>query len=128
MSLRWGAHKDIVSLDPYSYGDTFTISVLAHAYEGLVRYDEKLKIQPSLATSWEVLSPSVWRFHLREGVKFHNGDPFTADDVHRLVHPRQRPGLAAAAATCPPTSPRKSSTTTRSMSRSPTPTRCCSTT
>lgn len=79
--LRWGAHKDIVSLDPYSYGDTFTISVLAHAYEGLVRYDENLQIQPSLATSWEVLSPSVWRFHLREGVKFHNGDPFTADDV-----------------------------------------------
>lgn len=79
--LRWGAHKDIVSLDPYSYGDTFTISVLAHAYEGLVRYDEKLQIQPSLATSWEVLSPTMWRFHLRQGVKFHNGDPFTADDV-----------------------------------------------
>mgnify|MGYP000370217416 CR=1 FL=1 len=57
--LRWGAHKDIVSLDPYSYGDTFTISVLAHAYEGLVRYNEKLEIEPSLATSWEVLSPSV---------------------------------------------------------------------
>ena len=79
--LRWGAHRDIVSLDPYSYGDTFTISVLAHAYEGLVRYNEKLEIEPSLATSWEVLSPSVWRFHLREGVKFHNGNDFTAEDV-----------------------------------------------
>ena len=79
--LRWGAHKDIVSLDPYSYGDTFTISVLAHAYEGLVRYNEKLEIEPSLAASWEVLSPTVWRFHLREGVKFHNGAPLTADDV-----------------------------------------------
>ena len=79
--LRWGAHKDIVSLDPYSYGDTFTISVLAHAYEGLVRYNEKLEIEPSLATSWEVLSPTVWRFHLREGVTFHDGAAFTAEDV-----------------------------------------------
>ncbi len=80
-TLRWGAQRDIVSLDPYSYGDTFTISVLAHVYEGLVRYDENLKIAPSLAESWEVLSPTVWRFHLRKGVKFHDGAPFTADDV-----------------------------------------------
>ena len=79
--LRWGANKDIVSLDPYSYGDTFTISVLAHAYEGLVRYNSKLEIEPSLATSWEVVSPTLWRFHLRHGVKFHNGDPMTAEDV-----------------------------------------------
>lgn len=79
--LRWGAHKDIVSLDPYSYGDTFTISVLAHTYEGLVRYNEQLEIEPSLATSWEVLSPTVWRFHLRRDVTFHNGAAFTAEDV-----------------------------------------------
>jgi peptide/nickel transport system substrate-binding protein len=79
--LRWGAGRDIVSLDPYSYGDTFTISVLAHTYEGLVRYNQKLQIEPSLATSWEVLSPTLWRFHLRQGVKFHNGDPMTAEDV-----------------------------------------------
>ncbi|WP_136616594.1 MULTISPECIES: ABC transporter substrate-binding protein [Mesorhizobium] len=79
--LKWGAQRDVVSLDPYSYGDTFTIAVLNHVYEGLVRYDEKLQIAPALATSWEVVSPTVWRFHLRKGVKFHNGAPFTADDV-----------------------------------------------
>ena len=36
---------------------------------------------PALAESWEILEPTHWRFHLRKGVKFHNGDPFTADDV-----------------------------------------------
>ena len=39
------------------------------------------KIEPALADVWEIVSPTVWRFHLREGVKFHDGAPFTADDV-----------------------------------------------
>ena len=79
--LRWGASRDIGSLDPYSYGSTFTISTLNHAYEGLVRYNDQLKIEPALATSWKDISPTVRRFHLRKGVKFHDGAPFTADDV-----------------------------------------------
>ncbi len=90
-TFRWGAARDIGSLDPYSYGDSFTINVMNHVYEGLVRYDRDLKIEPALATSWEVVSPSVWRFRLREGVTFHNGNPFTADDVvaslKRVSHP-----------------------------------------
>lgn len=49
-TLRWGAARDINSLDPYSYGSTFTISFLNHVYEGLVRYNEKLEIEPALAT------------------------------------------------------------------------------
>jgi peptide/nickel transport system substrate-binding protein len=80
-TLRWAASRDIASLDPYSYGDTFTISVLNHVYEGLVRYDGNLQIEPALATSWEIVSPTVWRFTLRQGVTFHDGAPFTADDV-----------------------------------------------
>ncbi len=80
--LKWGANRDIGSLDPYSYGDSFTINVLNHVYEGLVRYNEDLKIEPALATSWEILDDQVtWRFKLREGVTFHDGAPFTADDV-----------------------------------------------
>ena len=43
--------------------------------------DKDLKIIPALAESWETPEPTRWRFHLRKGVKFHNGDPFTADDV-----------------------------------------------
>lgn len=80
-TLKWGASRDIYSLDPYSYGDSYTLSFLNHVYEGLVRYDAQLKIEPALATSWEAVSDTVWRFHLRQGVKFHNGADFTADDV-----------------------------------------------
>ena len=80
--LKWGANRDIGSLDPYSYGDSFTINVLNHVYEGLVRYDRDLKIEPALAESWGILEDQItWRFKLRPGVKFHNGNPFTADDV-----------------------------------------------
>ncbi|CZT36971.1 ABC transporter substrate-binding protein [Rhizobium sp. 9140] len=80
-TFRWGASRDIGSLDPYSYGDSFTLGVLNHVYEGLARYDRNLKIEPALAVSWDVVSPKTWRFKLREGVKFQNGADFTADDV-----------------------------------------------
>ena len=90
-TLKWGAGREIASLDPYSFGETFTLSVLNHVYEGLVRYTGDLKIEPALAESWQNVSPSVWRFKLRRGVKFHNGNPFTADDVlaslERVSHP-----------------------------------------
>lgn len=80
-TIRWGAPRDIVSLDPYSYGDSYTINFLNHIYEGLVRYNRDLKIEPALAAGWEIVSPTTWRFTLREGVKFHDGSDFTAEDV-----------------------------------------------
>lgn len=80
-TMRWGGARDIYSLDPYSYGDSYTIAFLNHVYEGLVRYNDKLEIEPALAESWELVSPSVWRFTLRKGVTFHDGAELTADDV-----------------------------------------------
>lgn len=80
-TLRWGASRDIYSLDPYSYGDSYTLSFLNHVYEGLVRFNDKLEIEPALATKWETVSDTTWRFHLRQGVKFHDGADFSADDV-----------------------------------------------
>ncbi len=80
-TLKWGAAREIASLDPYSFGDTFTLAVLNHVYEGLVRYTGDLKIEPALAESWETTSPTTWRFKLRKDVKFHNGSTFNADDV-----------------------------------------------
>jgi peptide/nickel transport system substrate-binding protein len=76
-----------------------TNMIAGNIYESLLRYDEKLNPQPSLAKSWEV-SPdqTVYTFRLQEGVKWHDGKPFTADDVVftldkflREVHPRWRP-------------------------------------
>jgi peptide/nickel transport system substrate-binding protein len=52
-----------------------------HAYEGLTRYNDKYQVEPALATKWTYISPTQVRFELRKGVKFHDGTPFTADDV-----------------------------------------------
>ncbi len=57
-----GASRDIYSLDPYSYGDSYTLSFLNHVYEGLVRYDADLKIEPALAESFENISDTTGAF------------------------------------------------------------------
>ena len=80
-TLRYANQGDLKSLDPYTLKETTTIAHHGHVYEGLVTRDRDLKIIPALAESWETPEPTRWRFHLRKGVKFHNGDPFTADDV-----------------------------------------------
>src|SRR2546421_294174 len=69
------------SLHPYSLNESFTLGMLGNVYEGLTKRDKDLKIIPALATSWEIIEPTRWRFHLRRNVKFHNGEDFTADDV-----------------------------------------------
>jgi peptide/nickel transport system substrate-binding protein len=80
-TLKWAFQGDAQSLDPYGLNETFTLGLLGNVYEGLTRRDKDLKIQPALATSWEIMEPLRWRFHLRKGVKFHNGSDFNADDV-----------------------------------------------
>lgn len=80
-----------------------TQTVAGNIYESLLRYDDKLEPQPSLAEHWEI-SPDqkTYTFYLRRNAKWHDGKPFTADDVvfsldvfHRATHPRVRPILAA---------------------------------
>ncbi|NPD16765.1 ABC transporter substrate-binding protein [Xinfangfangia sp. D13-10-4-6] len=76
-----------------------TNTIAGNIYEGLLRYNQKLEPQPSLAKSWEISDDGLtYVFHLQEGVKWHDGQPFTADDVVfsldvflREVHPRWRP-------------------------------------
>jgi peptide/nickel transport system substrate-binding protein len=80
-TLRYANQGDLNSLDPYTLNETPTLAHLGHVYEGLVARDKTLKIVPALAESWETPEPTRWRFHLRRGVKFHNGDEFTAEDV-----------------------------------------------
>ena len=80
-TLRYANQGDLKSLDPYTLNESTTHAHLGHVYEGLVARDKDLKIIPALAESWETPEPTRWRFHLRKGVKFHNGNPFTADDV-----------------------------------------------
>jgi peptide/nickel transport system substrate-binding protein len=80
-NLRWAAQNDILTLDPHSQNHATTNAILMHAYEGLTRYNEKYEVEPCLATKWTFISPTQVRFDLRKGVKFHDGTPFTADDV-----------------------------------------------
>ncbi len=80
-TLRWAAQNDILTLDPHSQNHATTNAILAHAYEGLTRYSAKYEVEPALATKWTYISPTQVRFELRKGVKFHDGTPFTADDV-----------------------------------------------
>jgi peptide/nickel transport system substrate-binding protein len=80
-TLRVAESGDVAAMDPHSMTESNTIGFLHHVFEPLVRYNAELKIEPGLAESWEVVDDNTWRFHLRKGVTFHNGNPFTADDV-----------------------------------------------
>src|ERR1700687_2006348 len=80
-TLRYANQGELKSLDPHTLNETTTHAHLGQVYEGLIARDKDLKSIPGLAESWETPEPTRWRFHLRKGVKFQNGDPFTADDV-----------------------------------------------
>jgi peptide/nickel transport system substrate-binding protein len=69
-------------LDPQKTSAYFSFEVLENVFDTLVEPDDNLEMRPALAESWDV-SPDqlVWTFHLRKGVTFHDGSPFTADDV-----------------------------------------------
>lgn len=80
--LRTAFGITTTSYDIYQGGN---VAVLTHLYDGLVRFnplDGLQSIIPSLATSWEIADDGLtYTFTLREGVTFHDGEPFTADDV-----------------------------------------------
>lgn len=80
-TLRWASQGDILTLDPHAQNEGLTIAASSYVYDSLVAYDKDFKLSPALALSWEQPEPTVWRFTLRQGVKFHDGAPFTADDV-----------------------------------------------
>src|SRR5258706_8761521 len=80
-TLRWSSAGDITTMDPHGNNEGFTNAYLDHIYETLVTRGKELKVEPCLATSWQNVSPTVTRFKLRPNVHFHDGSPFTADDV-----------------------------------------------
>ncbi len=70
------------SLDPASVPDVTTSQLVYHTFECLTRFSDKNEVEPCLAEKWDVSSDGkTYTFHLRKGVKFHNGREFTAEDV-----------------------------------------------
>jgi peptide/nickel transport system substrate-binding protein len=80
-TVRVANQGDALSMDPHSLNESLQLSVTGNVYEPLVGRGKDLGLEPALATSWKQTSPTVWRFDLRKGVQFHDGTPFTADDV-----------------------------------------------
>lgn len=70
-----------VSMNPQSAIEDATYSVASNIFDALLERDNTGKLQLALATSWERINDTTWRFHLREGIKFHNGNDFTWEDV-----------------------------------------------
>jgi peptide/nickel transport system substrate-binding protein len=90
-TLRWASQGDVQTLDPVSQNESFTNAMNGQVYDYLVARDKKLNIVPSLATEWKQDGPLKWTFKLRRGVKFHDGRPFTADDVVFSVNRAKEP-------------------------------------
>ncbi|MCW5696674.1 MAG: ABC transporter substrate-binding protein [Bauldia sp.] len=82
-TVRWARASDALTLDPHSQNQGVTHNLAHHIYETLVDRDTAGALQPRLALDWYVKEddPTVWVFELRQGVTFHNGNAFTAEDV-----------------------------------------------
>jgi peptide/nickel transport system substrate-binding protein len=93
-TLRWASQGDPQTADPHSQNESLTNLFSAAVHDTLVMRDNTLKLVPGLATAWQQVNPTTWRFTLRKDVKFHDGSPFTADDViftwERASHPNSQ--------------------------------------
>ena len=94
-ALRVASAFDPQTMDPHALALLYHSRVAFQIHDSLVGRDERFKIEPALALSWQMVAPTVWRFRLRPGVSFHDGAPFTADDAvfsleRALTPPSQR--------------------------------------
>ena len=90
-TLRWSSQGDYLTADPHGQNEGINNLINDEIYERLVMRGRKLEVVPGLATSWEMVAPTRWRFQLRRGVVFHDGTPLTADDVVYSIERAQLP-------------------------------------
>jgi len=81
VTLKYASQNDPQTVDPHAANLLVSARLTMQVYDTLVYRDRDWKVMPWLAESWKQVSPMAWRFKLREGVKFHDGTPLTADDV-----------------------------------------------
>jgi peptide/nickel transport system substrate-binding protein len=98
-NIKVGITTPAAAINPITVADQGGLDMLAQTAEYLVLSDQTLNLKPVLATSWSPNSTAtVWTFKIRQGVKFHNGAPLTADDVVYSMKLYAGPGSAALSA------------------------------
>ncbi|WP_100010226.1 glutathione ABC transporter substrate-binding protein [Lentibacillus sediminis] len=81
-TLIIATQADATMLDPHLGTDIPSANIFHNKiFETLVKQDENMEFQPGLATEWERVDETTWEFTLREGVEFHDGEPFNAEAV-----------------------------------------------
>ncbi len=81
-TFRWASTTDPQTMDPHAVSSAPVLGFLNNVYEGLVRRGRDMSVEPALATGWEPIGEGEgWRFTLRQGVTFHDGSAFNAEDV-----------------------------------------------
>jgi peptide/nickel transport system substrate-binding protein len=79
--LRWASAIAGLTFDPHAFNHTPTTAQNMQVYEPLVDFDSDHSIRPGLAVAWRLVNPTTWEFELRQGVRFHDDTPLTAEDV-----------------------------------------------
>jgi peptide/nickel transport system substrate-binding protein len=79
--FRYATANDILGLDPHTNNHGVTNTMKMNIYEPLVRRLPDGGLAPALAERWELVNPTTWRFELARNVRFHGGEPFSAEDV-----------------------------------------------
>jgi peptide/nickel transport system substrate-binding protein len=106
-TFRWSSQGDYLSADPHAQNEGLNNNINDMVYERLTARNKKLELIPSLATAWESRSPTLWRFHLRKGVTFHDGTPLTAEDVVYSINRAKLPSSNFKVFANPAGTPRK---------------------
>ncbi len=79
--INIGLQAAITSMDPHFHNLSPNNSMVLHLFEPLIKRDENQKLVPGLAIAWKATDDLTWEFKLRKNVRFHDGSPFTAEDV-----------------------------------------------
>lgn len=79
--LTIGLGASVTSIDPHFHALNPNNQVAMHIFDRLIHKDQQQRLIPGLATEWKAIDDTTWEFKLRKGVKFHDGNEFTAEDV-----------------------------------------------